>query len=103
MFIHCHISHHTTNNNVEVNGGGGLMGDHRCLCGSFATDAPCGGLPVLWSIVLGSRGEAGVPDPQVFATLTTAPVAASTSTTAVSNSIGGCPGNRPFKTTRQTE
>lgn len=23
--IHCHISHHTTNNNVEVRGGGGLM------------------------------------------------------------------------------
>lgn len=23
--IHCHISHHTTNNNVEVDGGGGLM------------------------------------------------------------------------------
>jgi hypothetical protein len=23
--LHCHISHHTTNNNVEVDGGGGLM------------------------------------------------------------------------------
>ncbi|APO68077.1 multicopper oxidase domain-containing protein [Rhizobium gallicum] len=23
--VHCHISHHTTNNNVEVQGGGGLM------------------------------------------------------------------------------
>jgi FtsP/CotA-like multicopper oxidase with cupredoxin domain len=23
--LHCHISHHTTNNNVEVEGGGGLM------------------------------------------------------------------------------
>ncbi len=23
--VHCHIPHHTTNNNVEVNGGGGLM------------------------------------------------------------------------------
>lgn len=23
--IHCHIGHHTTNNNVEMNGGGGLM------------------------------------------------------------------------------
>lgn len=23
--IHCHIGHHTTNNNVEINGGGGLM------------------------------------------------------------------------------
>lgn len=23
--VHCHISHHTTNNNVEVDGGGGLM------------------------------------------------------------------------------
>jgi hypothetical protein len=24
--IHCHIGHHTTNNNVEMRGGGGLMG-----------------------------------------------------------------------------
>ena len=23
--VHCHISHHTTNDNVEVDGGGGLM------------------------------------------------------------------------------
>jgi len=23
--IHCHIAHHTTNNNVELQGGGGLM------------------------------------------------------------------------------
>jgi hypothetical protein len=23
--IHCHISHHTTNNNVETKGGGDLM------------------------------------------------------------------------------
>jgi FtsP/CotA-like multicopper oxidase with cupredoxin domain len=23
--IHCHISHHTTNNNAEIKGGGGLM------------------------------------------------------------------------------
>ncbi|NRP74674.1 Multicopper oxidase MmcO [Ensifer psoraleae] len=23
--VHCHISHHTTNNNVEIQGGGGLM------------------------------------------------------------------------------
>ena len=23
--IHCHIGHHTTNNNVETLGGGGLM------------------------------------------------------------------------------
>jgi hypothetical protein len=23
--IHCHIPHHTTNNNVELQGGGGLM------------------------------------------------------------------------------
>lgn len=23
--IHCHISHHMTNNNVETDGGGGLM------------------------------------------------------------------------------
>ncbi|UDF33263.1 UNVERIFIED_ORG: multicopper oxidase domain-containing protein (plasmid) [Roseateles sp. XES5] len=23
--VHCHISHHTTNNNVEIDGGGGLM------------------------------------------------------------------------------
>ena len=23
--LHCHIAHHTTNNNVEVEGGGGLM------------------------------------------------------------------------------
>jgi FtsP/CotA-like multicopper oxidase with cupredoxin domain len=23
--IHCHIAHHTANNNVEVRGGGGLM------------------------------------------------------------------------------
>jgi FtsP/CotA-like multicopper oxidase with cupredoxin domain len=23
--IHCHIGHHTTNNNVETRGGGGLM------------------------------------------------------------------------------
>jgi FtsP/CotA-like multicopper oxidase with cupredoxin domain len=22
--VHCHIPHHTTNNNVEVDGGGGL-------------------------------------------------------------------------------
>ena len=23
--IHCHIAHHTTNNNIETKGGGGLM------------------------------------------------------------------------------
>ena len=101
MFIHCHISHHTTNNNVKVNGSGGLMGDHRCLGGS-SRRTRCAADCLSCGLLLGSCGEASVPDPQVFATLTTAPVAASTSTTAVSNSIGGCPGNRPFKTTRQT-